>query len=199
MTTMLLDKLDDLLAVHGQESIDPVLLVHPDQQIGLGGSSSVELQLLLQEKDVSHLNLIKADLDVEVGGDALLARGLGVDCEDRHLGAEQLAQSFDKTTLLLILRFPGVFVVHVEHQVRGDAGLDDAGQDETSKEALACARLAEDTVGALDELLEVDTHRGFHLQRLARPGSCCLPQRRRQCQSHSHLQGGRVRSGWARS
>ena len=58
--------------------------------------------------------------------------------------------------------------MHVEDEVRGNAPLEDAREQDARQEALAGAALAEDAVGALDELPEVEADaRVLHVERAA--------------------------------
>ncbi|MBA7566870.1 hypothetical protein ES708_08569 [subsurface metagenome] len=57
--------------------------------------------------------------------------------------------------------------MHIEDQVDRLALLQHADEQDARKKGLARAALAEDAVGALDELLQVEAELGLHVQRVA--------------------------------
>src|SRR4030042_1431636 len=86
--------------------------------------------------------------------------------KDADVRLKELLETFDGRALFR-RALPAVLVVHIENQVDGFAFLQHADEQNAGEEGLAGAALAEDAVGALDELLQVEAELGLHVQRVA--------------------------------
>ncbi len=150
--------------VRGQ-LLDPRIPEPVFAQAGRLDRGRVQPQLILEQRDVLDLDLVQPDRDLPVRLDGPRPRAGGIQGVDRDLRREELAQPFDHPAALA-LALPAVLAVHVEDQVCGHAALDRAAQQQPSQKALACPGLAEHAVRALDESLEVQSHRHVHVERL---------------------------------
>ena len=124
-----------------------------------------QVEGLSQHGYIFRLDLVVADLHLEIGTDAPAPGAFGVQGEHRHLGGKELLQP-----LHLMPTFagslPAILVVHVENQVYRRPLLYHSYQQKPGEEGLAGAALAEDPVASLDILVEVETHLGLHVQRV---------------------------------
>ena len=122
-----------------------------------------------EDGDVLRLDLVEAYLHLEIGVQAPAEGGGVVEGEDGDAVAEQLLQAF-RCVAGLRCGLPAVLAVHVEYEVGGDVALEDAREQYAGEEALAGTALAEDAVGAFDELLEVQADAGvLHVEGAADP------------------------------
>src|SRR5690606_38264018 len=111
-----------------------------------------------EREHVLGLDLVRVEVDLDVGRAAAAARALGVEREDLYPRPDELLEAGHELGVLpvrLLPRLEPVLVVHVEDEVHRAARLDRAAEEQPRQEALARAGLAEDGVGALDEPREV--------------------------------------------
>ena len=150
---VLLDLLN-VVRVELEQPLDPALAPLFAQRIGGIDHRVGQVHGRAQHVDVFRLDLVVAELDLEIGAASCAARRLGVERADADLVGEQLLQPFGARAAL-VDDFPAVIVVHVEDQADRLLARDHAGDDQARQEALARAALAEDADRALDQPLEV--------------------------------------------
>ena len=107
-----------------------------------------------EHADVLWLDFVEADPRLGVGRLAPPARRIGVEREHGDACAEELLEPL-RSVARLARPLPPVFAVHIEHEIDGDAALQNAGEQDPREETLAGAALAEHAVGAFDELLQI--------------------------------------------
>ena len=156
-----------LVIFQAQSSLNPFLIAKAaGQLIGSLHGGFGQIQGLPQKNNIFRLDFIIADAHHGIGADLAPAGAFFIQGKDGHLLREKLFQGFDLIAGLAAA-FPAIFVVHIKDQVDGGALLQHADQQHAGEEGLAGAALAENAVGALDELRQVQANFGLHIQRSA--------------------------------
>ena len=153
--------------LHGFEGVEPALPPETLRQGRQGGGGGLaEVQLAHQQLDVFRLDVAFAQLQVEIG---LAAADAGAAAQPDHayLSGELGAQADHALVGIRGGIVVTVFVVHIQHQHRGAAMVDQAGQDDAGEEGFAGACGAENPGRALHEFFKVDTDRVALLARAA--------------------------------
>jgi hypothetical protein len=164
----LLAKLLNLGVGKAQKTADPVAAKLVAQDNGVFQTGLGEVELLCQQRQILHLDLVVGNKQLAGIPHPSPPRGIGIQGIDLHLAGEELPQPLDGGGLpILAGRLPAILRVHIKNQVYRRPFADDTRQDQAGQKGFAGTGLAEDAVAALHPAIQIQTNGHRHVQGLA--------------------------------
>ena len=148
-----------------EEIQEPALAEVVLQRLGVRQPGVGEAQLVADQREVVDLDVRVGDMHLVIGRGPPARARLRIEREDQDFRVERLLQAGRRPAGFLVVGFPAVLVVHVEHEIHRGAAPDEPREHHPDEERLAGAGLTEHAVRALDEALQVEAHRRVHLER----------------------------------